>query len=100
MVGLSHVLFFSVLFQGLIFPSSAKKCTATIDNGQEELETLCYTVIEEHDGAALQIRVYDVTSATAAIFPIGAGVTLYQEAQNFAGYYVLGCASLRRRLYS
>ena len=69
--------------------AAAKKCVATVD-GTEQVETLCYTVLAEHDGAALQIRVYDVASATAVTFPIGAGVTLYQEAQEFDAYYVLG----------
>ena len=70
--------------------AAAKKCTAAVNGGAEQLETLCFTVLAEHDGAALQIRVYDVAAATAVTFPVSAGVTIYQEAMEFDGYYVIG----------
>ena len=83
---MASVLLALALLPGLVF---SKKCTATVD-GSTQVETLCYSIVAQHDGAALQVRSYDVTAATAVSYPIAADVTVYQEAQNFAGYYVLG----------
>jgi hypothetical protein len=66
---------------------AAEKCTALLD-GSVPVETLCYSVIESH--GALQLRHYNVSSATAVTYDVAAGVTIYQEAQTEAAFYVLG----------
>ena len=52
------------------------------------VETVCYNVTEAL-GSGLEVREY-THNATAAVYNIGAAVTVYQEAQNIGAYCVLG----------
>jgi len=92
----------SVLFAGALIlllsvfgnVESARVCYASLNN-ETQLETPCYNLLQQVQitasglAATLELREF-VTDATLVTYNISSQVTTYQEALNFAGYYVIG----------
>ena len=78
----------SVLLSLVIGAAAYNPCYAIIDNNTY-YETPCYkTLFTDHNG--FEIRSYSVGAANLVAYNISADVTVYQEALEMDGYYVLG----------
>ena len=72
---------------------SARVCHASFNN-ETQLETPCYNLLQQVQitasglAATLELREY-VTDATLVTYYVSNQVTTYQEALNFAGFYVI-----------